>query len=40
MELDQWLEPYRAAWSTRLDSLERHLRRTATPITRPPKEIR
>lgn len=33
MELDAWLEPYRAEWAGRLDSLERHLRRTATPIT-------
>src|SRR5690349_24715818 len=29
MELDAWLEPYRAEWAGRLDSLERHLRRTA-----------
>jgi len=35
-ELDAWLAPYRAEWSDRLDSLERHLDRTATPIT--PKE--
>ncbi|MGW9629164.1 ArsR/SmtB family transcription factor [Agromyces sp. NPDC055520] len=28
-ELDDWLEPYRAEWSNRLDSLERHLERTA-----------
>lgn len=28
MELDAWLEPYRAEWTARLDSLERHLRRT------------
>ena len=32
MELDAWLEPYRAEWSARLDSLEQHLRRTAEPI--------
>ena len=25
MQLDQWLEPYRAEWAARLDSLERHL---------------
>ena len=25
-ELDEWLEPYRAEWSGRLDALERHLR--------------
>jgi DNA-binding transcriptional ArsR family regulator len=24
-EVDQWLEPYRALWSKRLDALERHL---------------
>lgn len=24
-ELDEWLEPYRAAWAARLDSLEAHL---------------
>src|SRR5512139_2065724 len=35
-ELDEWLEPYRAELSGRLDSLERHLERTARPI--PPKE--
>jgi DNA-binding transcriptional ArsR family regulator len=33
MELDAWLEPYRAEWADRLDSLERHLRRTSRPIT-------
>src|SRR6476619_5795390 len=32
IELDAWLEPYRAEWAGRLDSLERHLRRTAKPI--------
>jgi DNA-binding transcriptional ArsR family regulator len=32
MELDAWLEPYRAEWSERLDSLERHLARTSTRI--------
>jgi DNA-binding transcriptional ArsR family regulator len=35
MELDAWLEPYRAEWSERLDSLERHLARTSTRIDRP-----
>jgi DNA-binding transcriptional ArsR family regulator len=25
VEVDQWLEPYRAVWSNRLDALERHL---------------
>src|SRR5215208_6817956 len=25
-EVDEWLEPYRAFWSTRLDALERHLK--------------
>jgi DNA-binding transcriptional ArsR family regulator len=34
-ELDRWLEPYRAEWADRLDSLERHLERTATPIPAP-----
>jgi DNA-binding transcriptional ArsR family regulator len=24
-EVDEWLEPYREFWSTRLDALERHL---------------
>lgn len=32
MELDAWLEPYRAEWTTRLDALERHLRRTSEPV--------
>jgi DNA-binding transcriptional ArsR family regulator len=40
MELDAWLEPYRAAWANRLDSLERHLEKTATPITPNTKEHR
>lgn len=35
-ELDEWLEPYRAELAGRLDSLERHLERTAHPIS--PKE--
>jgi DNA-binding transcriptional ArsR family regulator len=25
VEVDQWLEPYRACWSQHLDTLERHL---------------
>jgi DNA-binding transcriptional ArsR family regulator len=25
-EIDEWLQPYRALWSTRLDALEEHLR--------------
>jgi DNA-binding transcriptional ArsR family regulator len=33
MELDAWLEPYRAQWVRSLDALERHLKRTSTPIT-------
>jgi DNA-binding transcriptional ArsR family regulator len=37
-ELDEWLEPYRAELAERLDSLERHLERTARPIS--PKEQR
>jgi DNA-binding transcriptional ArsR family regulator len=40
MELDAWLEPYRAEWAGRLDSLERHLQRTAKPITPDSKEHR
>jgi DNA-binding transcriptional ArsR family regulator len=32
MEIDEWLEPYRREWANRLDSLERHLERTADPI--------
>lgn len=27
-EVDEWLEPYRAYWSERLDALERHLEET------------
>ena len=38
IELDAWLEPYRAEWAGRLDSLERHLRRTTEPIPRSAKE--
>jgi DNA-binding transcriptional ArsR family regulator len=38
MELDAWLEPYRAEWTARLDSLEQHLRRTAEPIRPSSKE--
>jgi DNA-binding transcriptional ArsR family regulator len=40
MELDEWLEPYRAEWAGRLDSLERHLRRTTAPISSSPKQQR
>jgi len=40
MELDAWLEPYRAEWTARLDSLERHLRRTTEPTPPSPKEHR
>jgi DNA-binding transcriptional ArsR family regulator len=35
-ELDDWLEPYRAEWSTRLDALSRHLKRTAPPTVPDP----
>jgi DNA-binding transcriptional ArsR family regulator len=38
IELDAWLEPYRAHWAGRLDALERHLQRTATPIPPTSKE--
>jgi DNA-binding transcriptional ArsR family regulator len=37
-ELDAWLEPYRAEWSGKLDSLERHLQRTATSKSPKKKE--
>jgi DNA-binding transcriptional ArsR family regulator len=40
MELDAWLEPYRAEWAGRLDALERHLKHTSTPITTSSKEHR
>ena len=40
IELDRWLEPYRAEWAGRLDSLERHLRRTAPPIPSHDKDPR
>ena len=30
MELDAWLEPYRAEWAGRLDALERHLGRSTS----------
>jgi DNA-binding transcriptional ArsR family regulator len=30
-ELDAWLAPYRAHWSSRLDALERHLDRANSP---------
>ena len=36
MELDAWLEPYRATWADRLDSLEQHLERTARAAPAPP----
>ena len=39
MQLDAWLEPYRAEWSARLDALDRHLQRTSTnhaPTTKEP----
>ena len=38
MELDAWLEPFRAEWSERLDSLEQHLQRTVRPISPSAKE--
>lgn len=39
-ELDAWLEPYRAEWAGRLDSLERHLRRTSKPVRPSSKDHR
>ena len=38
MELDAWLEPYRAEWAGRLDALERHLKSTSKKITPTPKD--
>jgi DNA-binding transcriptional ArsR family regulator len=38
MELDTWLEPYRAHWAGRLDALERHLKHSSVPIAPTPKE--
>lgn len=35
-ELDEWLEPYRAHLSERLDALEQHLARTV-PTTKEPR---
>lgn len=35
-ELDAWLEPYRAHWSSRLDALEAHLDRTDPPRSQLP----
>ena len=35
-ELDDWLEPYRTEWATRLDALSRHLERTAPPAVSDP----
>src|SRR5918993_4270100 len=40
MELDEWLAPYRREWANRLDSLERHLRRTTEPTRPDPKDPR
>ena len=34
MELDAWLEPYRAHWAGRLDALEQHLARTSRQTAR------
>ena len=40
MELDAWLEPYRAHWAGRLDALERHLAHTSTRLAPQSKEHR
>lgn len=40
MELDAWLEPYRAHWAGRLDALEQHLQRTARPVPPTSKDTR
>ncbi|HZI09538.1 MAG TPA: metalloregulator ArsR/SmtB family transcription factor [Myxococcus sp.] len=37
LELDAWLEPYRALWSARLDALERHLDTMADEPPPPPR---
>lgn len=37
-ELDAWLEPYRAHLAGRLDALEQHLKKTAKPVAKTPKE--
>ena len=39
MELDAWLEPFRAEWAGRLDALERHLARTSTPDPQSPSDV-
>jgi len=39
-ELDKWLEPYRAHWAERLDALEEHLGRSATPVSPQPRHQR
>jgi DNA-binding transcriptional ArsR family regulator len=39
-ELDDWLEPYRAEWSHRLDDLEEHLERRSTGATTTTKGTR
>lgn len=36
MELDAWLEPYRAEWAGRLDALEQHLANSSTPTAPTP----
>jgi len=33
-ELEAWLEPFRTFWSARVDALERHLDRSASPASR------
>ena len=40
MDIDAWLEPYRAHWAGRLDALEHHLERTSTQIIPTSKEHR
>jgi hypothetical protein len=39
-EVDAWMAPFRRYWSTRVDALERHLDRIATPTgpKRPTKQ--
>lgn len=40
MELDAWLEPYRAEWRARLDALEQHLQRSNPPTGADAKDPR
>ena len=39
-EIDDWLQPYRALWSTRLDELEEHLRTMDSDEAKQPRRRR